>query len=195
MSIFNVFKTSILPFNVLSISLNIYINKEKPESIISKDVTKNESLNSKQLISKTTLKKHEIGIISKIGTDVIAYLFIEKNKDRSAWNLIAPIVLEKYSGKIYQYDMNCFALEGCGGGLRNTKDIIHELKRLSQRNINVCIIPKVIDNELIHGFEYNDSDITLNHLINNSIDLINYRIGSLQWIYKQFEQINEEEVV
>lgn len=42
---------------------------------------------------------------------------------------------------------------------------------------------------LLHNFEFLDSQITLNDLIENSIDLVNYREGRFEWIYKNHVEI------
>lgn len=184
--------TTLFPFNLI----NVFINTNK-------NIIKEELENSNTPIninppkpqlrdSKTTLSGWDIEKLNEINSDINAYLFIEKEKDRSAWNLIGPVIHEKSTHKIYQYGLGYFALEGYGGGLHNTKDMIHLLKKLSQKGIRINIIPKVIANELIHGFEYVDSGVTLNDLIEKSIDLMNYKKGSFKWIYNKYNEIINE---
>jgi len=184
--------TTIFPFNLINISININKNGSKTE-FDNLNIPLNIEPTKHQLIdNKTTLGGWEINKISHINSDINVYLFIEKEKDRSAWNLIAPVIQEKDTNKIYQYGLEYFALEGCGGGIHNTKDMIYLLKELSRKGIQVNIIPKVVANDLIHEFEYADSGVTLSDLIEKSIDLVNYRKGSFEWIYKQYNEIMNE---
>ncbi|MCC9074377.1 hypothetical protein LNQ49_22545 [Flavobacterium sp. F-65] len=54
---------------------------------------------------------------------------------------------------------------------------------------NVFIASKIVDNALLTGFEYADSGIKLSDLLEESIDLHNYRKDSFVWIYKQYQEL------
>ncbi|MBL7841096.1 MAG: hypothetical protein JNJ75_13215 [Cyclobacteriaceae bacterium] len=141
---------------------------------------------------KTTLGRWGIVQLNDITEDVNAYLFIEKEKDSSAWNLVAPTIHEKSTGRIYQYGLGYFSLEGCGGGLNNTIELINKLKELRRRGIKVNIVPKVVDNDRLAAFQYVDSGVTIDQIISNSIDLVNYDKGEFTHIKKTFEKILNE---
>ncbi|MGY0425694.1 MAG: hypothetical protein ACWIPI_02545, partial [Polaribacter sp.] len=114
---YNGIKNTLSPFNLFNIFININrgVNKKCPELII-----ENESatpIEEKPIFKdyKTTLGGWNIDLIDKINENVIVYFFIQKTKDSSAWNLVAPVILEKSTGKINQYGLGYFALEGSGG--------------------------------------------------------------------------------
>lgn len=172
--------------NFLNFSVNLNRNKEVKEI----EPTISGIIENPTFIDrKTTLSSSEIELIDKIKDDVVVYLFIQKNKEHSTWNLIAPIIVEKGTGKIYQYEYRNFALEGSGGGLSNTSSVFYHLKKHSEKGFQVLIAPKIVDNSLINGFEYADSGIKLNDLLDDSIDLHNYRKDSFEWIYEQYQEL------
>jgi hypothetical protein len=138
---------------------------------------------------KTLLGRSDIELIDKINDNVIVYLFIQKSKSSSEWNLVAPIIWEKSTGKISQFGLGDFALEGCGGGIKNTNYILCLLKKHCEKGFNVSLLPKVIDNELLISFEFVDSGTKLIDLIDKSIDLINYRKDAFKWIFKQYSEL------
>ena len=135
---------------------------------------------------KTTLGGWETDLIEKINDDLIAYLFIQKERESSAWNLVAPVLLEITTGRIIQYGLGYFALQGCGGGLNNTSSILYYLNKHQEKGYKIYIAPKVVNTKLLRSFEFIDSGTTLGNLLDNSIDLINYRKGRCEWIYKQY---------
>ncbi|MCL6220418.1 hypothetical protein [Zunongwangia pacifica] len=138
---------------------------------------------------KTTLGGWNIDLIDKINDNVIVYFFIQKTKDSSAWNLVAPVILEKSTGKINQYGLGYFALEGSGGGLSNMSSIMFYLKKHREKGYEVSLLPKIVENKLLSDYEFVDSGIKLTDLTENSIDLINYRKESFKWIYKQYNEL------
>ncbi|MEA9414296.1 hypothetical protein [Flavobacterium sp. PL02] len=172
--------------NFLNVSVNLNRKKEK-ETIEQAIPTVTEIPTFKD--RKTTLGSSKIELIDKIKDDIIVYLFIQKNKEHSAWNLIAPVIVERGSGKTYQYHYNYFALEGTGGGLSNTSSILYYLKKHAEKGFQVLIAPKITDNLLMNAFEYADSGIKLSDLLEDSIDLHNYRKDSFEWIYKQYQEL------
>ncbi|KFF11149.1 hypothetical protein [Flavobacterium hydatis] len=138
---------------------------------------------------KTTLETSDIELIKKIKDDVIVYLFIQKEKDYSAWSSIAPVIIEKGSGKTYQYRSINFALEGAGGGLSSTSSLFYYLRKHIEKGFQVLIAPKVTDNSLMKAFEYVDSGVKLNDLLDKSIDLHSYRKHSFEYIYQQYQEL------
>lgn len=184
--------TTFLSINFLSLSIKKQQNANENKSEIKDNLIDNNLPKIKFLDNKTTLGGWEIDKVKEIDSNVNVYLFIQKYKAESAWNLVAPIIHEKDKNKIYQYGLGYFALEGSGGGLHNTRCLIYELVKLREKGIKVNIIPKVIDNEVISGFQYFDSGINLEYLLEKSIDLINYRKGSFLNIYKQINEITTE---
>ena len=184
--------TTLFSFNLINVSIKTSKNVDASELDRLKIPLNIEPTEPQLIDCKTTLGGWEIERINEISSDINAYLFIEKDKDGSAWNLVAPVIQEKDTNRIYQYRLGYFALEGCGGGLHNMKVMIYRLKKLGQQGLRVNIIPKVIANDLIHGFEYVDSGLTLCDLIEKSVDLVNYRKGSFEWIYKQYNEIINE---
>lgn len=136
---------------------------------------------------KTTLSTKHFDLLNKINGNVIVYLFIQK--ERSTWNLISPIVKEKETGKFFQFSLGDFALQGTGGGLSNMCSLFSYLKKLKDRGGQVDILPKITENSLMRDFEYFDSGIQLQDLIDCSIDLINYRKDSFLWIYQEYQRL------
>lgn len=182
---YNGIKNTLASFNLFNISINRNVNNKKFDK---EDEHKHFEIKEPSGFKdhKTTLCGRDIDLIKKINDHIIVYLFIQKEKDSSAWNLVAPVIMEKSTGKISQYGLGYFALEGRGGGLKNTDMIMYYLKKHSEKGFKVSILPKVVDNKLLSDFEYIDSGIKLIDLIENSIDLINYRKDSFEWIYKQY---------
>ena len=138
---------------------------------------------------KTTLGGTKINLIDKMIGDLSVYLFIEKEKKNSSWNMVVPVIIEKNTNKMYQYKKGCFALEGSGGGLSNTSSIIRYLKLHTEKGYNVSIAPKVTENKLLNDFDFIDSQINLDTLIEKSTDLILYRKNEFKWIYSQYEKL------
>lgn len=141
---------------------------------------------------KTTLSTNHFDLLSKINKNVIVFLFIQKDRSNSTWNLISPIVKEKDTGKFFQFGLGYFALQGSGGGLSNTCSLFSHLKKLKNRGFQVDILPKIAETSLMSDFEYLDSGIKLQDLIDNSIDLINYREKSFSWIYQEYQRLLEK---
>ncbi len=141
---------------------------------------------------KTTLGGTKISLIDKINEDLCAYLLIEKNKEHSAWNMVILVIIGKDTGLMYQYSNGCFALEGSGGGLSNTRSILRYLKLHKNKGFDVSIIPKVVDNDLLKKFEYVDGGVYLSTILKNSIDLILYRKNEFEWIYFQYQELIKE---
>ncbi len=141
---------------------------------------------------KTTPGRWGIAQLNDITEDVNAYLFIEKEKDSSAWNLVAPTIYEKSTGRVYQFGLGYFALEGCGGGLNNTIELISKLRELKRKGIKVNIIPKVVDNDKLTAFQYVDSGMTIDQIISGSTDLTNYDKREFTQIKKTLEKILNE---
>jgi hypothetical protein len=202
------YKTKNNMFNIFKINVNNGINQPISPSINffnfsykkDKEIIESKLEPSDEIIClkpkwsdlKTTLCSQDIGMINKINSDINVYLFIQKQPENSAWNLVMPVVHERETNRIYQYTLGYFALQGSGGGLNSTKFLIETSKTLTNKSIKVGIIPKVLDNELINGFQYADSGITLNHLIEQSTDLMNYRKGVFEWIYRTLNDILEK---
>ncbi|WP_293688948.1 MULTISPECIES: hypothetical protein [unclassified Spirosoma] len=138
---------------------------------------------------KTPLGGSSIGMISEFESDIRVYLFIEKSKEGSAWNLIAPIVKCVHTDEVYDFDISCFALEGCGGGLSNTDSIFYHASKLKNKGYKVYITSRVIDNELLKAYQYIDSNIKLKDLLENSIKLVNYRKNEFIYIHKKFNEL------
>lgn len=184
---FNGIKNTLNSFNVFNISFNKQQEISNiPENIKEKPI----SLEDKKPTDyKTTLGGWNLDIIDKINDDLIVYLFIEKEKSSSAWNLVAPIILEKSTGKINQYGLGYFALQGMGGGLGNTSSMLFHFKNHKKKGFKVSILPKIVDSELLANYEYVDSGVKLSDLIENSFDLINYRKEPFDWIYKKYIEL------
>jgi hypothetical protein len=186
---YNGIKSTLSSFNVFNISINIGVDKKISELII-----ENESITQieqKPVFKdyKTTLGGWNIDLIDKINDNIIVYFFIQKTKDSSAWNLVAPVIIEKSTGKISQYGLGYFALEGSGGGLSNMSSIMYYLKKHREKGYEVSLLPKIVENELLSNYEFVDSGIKLTDLTENSISLINYRKEAFEWIYKQYNEL------
>ena len=180
-------KNTIASFNVFNFSFN----RDLQKTLVSdenQEMENDKQFEKKKLIDyKTTLTGSSIDLIENFNDNLIIYLFIEKHKDGSAWNLVAPIILEQSTERITQFGLGYFALEGCGGGLANTDSIFYYIKKHIQKGFKVSIQPKVVDNEILKDFEYVDSGIKLNDLIDNSLNLINYQKEEFEWIYKKYQ--------
>ncbi|UOQ67973.1 hypothetical protein [Hymenobacter volaticus] len=141
---------------------------------------------------KTTLGGSDVTLIEGIKDNIDVYLFIERYKDHSSWNLVVPVISEQSTGRvIYQYGLGYFALEGSGGGLSKTDSMMFYLKKHKEKGFNVSIFPMVIDNEYLNNFEYVDSGTKLNDLTHNcnATELIHYRKDSFEWIYKKYKEL------
>ena len=186
---YNGIKNTIASFSLLNINIGKKVENRKvvenkiPEKIITHHKPKD---------YKTTLDGTKINLIEKMIGDLSVYLFIEKEKEHSFWNMVVPVIVEKNTKKMYQYKNGCFALEGSGGGLRNTRSIIRYLKLHTEKGYNVSITPRVTENELLHDFSFIDSQINLDILIEKSTDLILYRKNEFKWIYSQYEELINE---
>lgn len=185
----NAVKNSILSFTFFNLSNNF--NKKEKSKILNLESTETiDRINFTE--SKTTLSTNQFHLIDNINDNVIVYLFIQKDKKSSAWNLIAPIVEEKRTGKIFQFGLGYFALQGSGGGISNICSLFSHLRNLKERGFKVDILPKIADTSLINDFEYLDSGIKLQDLLNDSIDLINYRKEKFSEIYKEYIRLIEK---
>lgn len=185
---FNGFKEVFFSPSLINISFNI--NKKSKEEIIHKSediIVKKEYCDY-----KTTLGGWGLNEIKKFNEDITVYLFIQKFKTSSAWNLVAPFVQGDRTNKNIQYGLGYFALEGLGGGIGNTDMLMFHLHNHKKKNYKVNIIPLVIENELLSDFEFVDSGVTLSNLLENSIPLINYRKDSFDWIYNQYNKLIDE---
>lgn len=184
---FNGIKNTLNSFNVFNVSFH----KQREVSKISDNIEE-KPMSSKKIKPtdhKTTLGGWNLDIIDKIKDDLIVYLFIQKERKFSTWNLVAPIILEKSTGKINQYGLGYFALQGTGGGLSNTSSMLFLLKNHKNKGFKVSILPKIVDSELLGNYEYVDSGVKLSDLIENSFDLISYRKEPFDWIYKQYIEL------
>lgn len=181
----NAVKNSMFSFTFFNLSNN-FNEKEKSKILNLESVATIEKAIYRE--PKTTLSTNHFDLIDKINSNVIVYLFIQKDRSNSAWNLISPIVHEKETGKIFQFGLGYFALQGSGGGLSNISSLFSHLKKLKYSGFQVDILPKITDNSLMSDFEYLDSGIKLQDLLDNSIDLINYRNESFSWIYQEYQR-------
>jgi len=141
---------------------------------------------------KTTLSGSSLELIQSFNEDVIIYLFIQKETESGAWNLVAPIVKGVKTNKIFQFGLGYFALQGSGGGLNNTDSLFYYSKKLKEKGYNIDIIPKVISNELISDFEYWDTELTLNDLDEKSLHLYNYSKGKFNSIICEYNRLNDK---
>jgi len=186
---YNGIKNPLASFNVFNISINRSLDKKTSElTIENKSIT---TIEEKPIFKdyKTTLGGWNINLIDKVNDNVIVYFFIQKTKGSSAWNLVAPVILEKSTGKINQYGLGYFALEGSGGGLSNMSSIMYYLKKHREKGYEISLLPKIVENKLLNDYEFVDSGIKLTDLTENSIDLINYRKEAFECIYKQYNEL------
>lgn len=185
-------KNTLASFNILNITFN---KKEKLHDSIKPDLTIEEIPAQVRKIlkdNKTLLQGSDIQVIEKMNDDLIVYLFIQKDKDSSAWNLVVPVILERITGKITQFGQGYFSLEGSGGGLSNTDSFLYFLERHKNKGYTVSIRPLIIENDLLNGFEYVDSGVKLMDLLDDPIELIHYQKGPFKWIYKQYVELIEK---
>ncbi|GIQ57863.1 hypothetical protein Flavo103_09990 [Flavobacterium collinsii] len=186
---FNGVKNSLFSLTLFNVSNN-FNNKEKNEALNLETTQIIEKITFKE--PKTTLSTNHFDLLDKINGDVIVYLFIQNEKNSSAWNLISPIVKEKETGRIFQFGLGYFALQGSGGGLSNTCSLFRYLRKLKDKGGQVDILPKIAKTSLMSDFEYFDSGIKLQDLIDSSVDLINYRKESFLWIYLEYQRLLEK---
>lgn len=197
---FSEIKNTLMSYNLFNFNFSFNKPKEASNPIID-DVTAVDSCNAiveakKYTDYKTILYASDVGVIEKINDDIIAYLFIEKEKDHSNnWNLVTPIIVEVSTSRVIQFGCSGFALQGCGSGLSSTGSLIYKLKNHIEKGYKVSILPKVINNKLLHDYGYYDSNIKLTDLLDNSIDLINYKKGSFKWIYKQYQELLQKYMI
>jgi hypothetical protein len=183
-------KNAFFPSYLINISININrqkeVNKEPITELNAVEVKK------KYYDNKTTLGGWALNEINKFNEDITVYIFIQKQKTFSAWNLVAPFFIGLESKKTIQFGLGYFALEGSGGGLSKTEMLMFHLNKHKQKGYNVNMLPMVIESELLENFEYVDSGVTLSNLLENAIPLINYRKDSFEWIYKQYNELVDE---
>lgn len=184
-------KNTITPLTLFNFDFGKKIEKKLNE-LPSEKVLKKSIEKQKPKDYKTTLGGAKINLIEKMNGDLCAYLLIEKNKEHSSWNMVIPVIIEKNTNVMYQYSSGCFALEGSGGGLNNTRSILRYLKLHKNKGFNVSIVPKIVDNNLLNNFEYIDGGVNLNILLENSTDLILYRKNEFKWIYSQYQKLIKE---
>ena len=106
--------------------------------------------------------------------------------------MVVPVVIKDKTGKTYQYKKGSFALQGCGGGLNNMSLLMKYLSQHKSQGYKVSVIPLVVENELLNGFQFFDSQITLTTLLDDNIDLILYRKNQFEWIYHNYKQLENE---
>ncbi|MGB3468645.1 MAG: hypothetical protein WBA74_25395 [Cyclobacteriaceae bacterium] len=196
---FNGIKNSMFSFTFFNFSITSG-NEKKPEVQRVENIaeepcrlSENEPSPKEFTDYKTTLCRWDIKLIDEVEDDVTLYLFIQKRTEKiSSWNLITPVVLENTTGKISQFDSGCFALQGSGGGLSNTRLLMYYLQLHREKGFKVYVVPKVVDNQLLDSFEYTDSGTTLSDILHNSTDLINYQKNQFKWIYKQYLYLIEK---
>ena len=175
-----------LDISQITNSFSIFsFNYSTKKEIVSQKIEQIQKEEDKKSISdkrdyKTTMSGSKIELIEKLEEDIVIYLFIQKEKENGiSWNLIAPIVKCLTSNTILQYGLGFFALQGSGGGLNSTN--------------NVIFSPRVIkNNHLLKEFEYCDNNLTLDDLDKNSISLCNYLINdTFESIYKKYNEFLE----
>ena len=66
------------------------------------------------------------------------------------------------------------------------------LEKHINKGYNVTILPKVIESTYLDDFQYLDSNVKIETLLENSIDLINYRKGKLDWIFKEYIRLSNK---
>ena len=176
---------------LFSVSLfNISFNKKKESTQIKEEALVpilEEKVPFKDL--KTLYGICGLELIDKMCNDLTAYLFIQKNKDHSSWNLVVPVIIDRITNEALQFGQGYFALEGSGGGLNYTDSIFRKLKEHKANGFNVSICPIIVDNKLLDDFEYIDSNLKWNDLLKDGINLANYRKREFVWIYKQYSEI------
>jgi len=174
-------------------NINLRAEKQLNNKLIETQNVVEECIKHKKVYKdyKCSLGGWSLGLIGKMEGDLIAYLFIQKNKDESAWNLVNPIIIEKNTGKEYFFGLGYFALEG-GGGLSKTESVIRLLMEHKNKGNNVSILPKVVDNKLLEDYGYWDSNLKTNDLLSDTIDLVNYQKNEFSHIYKKYQEIIEE---
>lgn len=123
--------------------------------------------------------------------DLIAYLFIEKeHKGGDYYSLVSPVIKEKLSGQYIQLGITSFALQG-GGGKNMTEDLFLKLKKYEdERNAFATIVPMVIDSKFINDFEYMESKLSLDDMIKNAENLLNYhKTERLEMLFKNYVKL------
>jgi len=186
---YNGIKNTLISFSLLNINIGKKVENKK---VVENKISENNIILHNPKDYKTTLGGTKINLIDKMIGNLSVYLFIEKEKENNFWNMVVPVIIEKNTNKMYQYKNGCFALEGSGGGLSNTSSIIRYLKLHTEKGYNVSIAPKVIENELLNNFNFIDSQVNLDTLIEKSTDLILYRKNEFEWIYFQYEKLISE---
>lgn len=157
---------------------------EKPLPLELKPIKK-----QKYVEYKTTLGGSHISKIGQLEGNIIVYLFIEKTKEVSFWNLVAPVILDERTNEAYDFELGCFALQGCGGGLSNMDSMFYHVAKLQSKGYKVSVIPKIIDNELLEAYSYIDSNVKLEDLIRESNKLIECRKNEFISIQEKFEEL------
>ena len=136
--------------------------------------------------------KDESTYIGDLKENITIYLFIQKTPTSGAWNLVVPVVKGDESKRFLEFALGSFALQGCGGGLNNTDTLFYYLEKHINKGYNVTILPKVIESTYLDDFQYLDSNVKIETLLENSIDLINYRKGKLDWIFKEYIRLSNK---
>ncbi|MFS4494707.1 hypothetical protein [Maribacter sp. 2308TA10-17] len=143
---------------------------------------------------KTLYGYSGLKLINSMNYDLTVYLLIEKETIGSAWNLVAPVILENSTMKITQFNLGAFALQGSGGGLSNTSSLFHKLRDYEMRGYKVSVVPKLVDSEILSNFQFADSGLRLMDLIEHpkTIDLANYRKDQFAEIHETYVELTED---
>lgn len=185
---FNNLSNTIGAFNFINFSINLNKKNAKvqlqPEESVQKEITNNNI--KKWHDYKTGLHGGEISYIRDFKENITIYLFIQKTPTLGAWNLVVPVIKGDESKRFLEFSLGSFALQGCGGGLNNTDTLFYYSEKHKNEGYNVTILPKIIESTYLDDFQYLDSNVKFDTLLENSIDLINYRKGEFVWIFKEY---------
>jgi len=187
----SLFSTSLVSNTLFKLSpdRNKVLLNESEQSIPSKIIEEKEK---KPIDYKTLLGGGKVSLIDQIEEDIDVYFFIEKEKRFSAWNMVVPIIITRDKKTTYQYKRGHFALQGSGTGLSKMDSIILYLKRHENKGYKIDIKVRVVDANMLSSFEYHDSRVEIEDLIESSYDLCYYQKNEFKWVYKQYVELLEK---
>ena len=186
---FTAVKNTLFSINFFGSLSNVDKKKNTCKFEPSSDSDSEESKPIKLTDHKTTLNGYSFNYIKEINKDIVVFIFIQKEKEYSSRHIVAPLIKECITRRTIQFNLCTFSLEGIGGGLGKTETLFHFLKLHFDKGFKVSVIPKVVNSQILNDFQYFDSGLKYQDLVDSSIDLVNYRKGSLEYVFRQYSKL------
>jgi hypothetical protein len=135
--------------NKIDLGIDILIKKPSHENCVNKQQLLE---NNSSFVKKTKLFRvfdvyNDLEKILPYLADPIAHIIIEK-EPTTWWNLACLVIESKLTGEWYVFERGRMAMQGTGGGIRQSKIAIERL-----REAKVFITPWVVPKSILDEFE------------------------------------------